>query len=80
MSAEIIPFPKGRVHLDRDIVEALEKLAMCEATIADGIAANEPHKVRIGEIMRDWWEKELVRLGGVPPRCLRKDGVGGANP
>lgn len=79
MSAEIIPFPKCRVHLDPEIVEALEKLAMCEATIAAGIAANEPHKVGVGEIMRDWWEKELARLGGVPPRALRKDGVGVAD-
>jgi hypothetical protein len=60
MSAEIIPFPMGRVHRDPDVLEALEKLELCREMIATG----EPHKVAVAGIMRDWWEKELERLTG----------------
>ena len=60
MSALVIPFPQARLFRDPDVLEATEKLAMCDEMIASG----DPVKVGVAEVMRGWWLKELARLTG----------------
>jgi len=69
MSAPIIPFPAARVFRSQELIEALEKTAMCEAYLVSG----DPLKTGLGEIMLPFWEGEIVRLGGVPISALVRD-------
>ena len=70
MSAEIIQFPARRIHRHPDLIDALDRLAICD----DYEASGDPIKLITAEHLRPYWEGELARLGGVRPAFLRKDG------
>lgn len=69
MSAWIIPFPAERVHRHPDLIDALRKLEMCDEY---EVSTNSAKRAVVGT-MRQYWEEELVRLGGVPKRLLQRD-------
>lgn len=51
-----------QTHTDPDIAEAMEKIAACNAQMAQSNAAGEPWKAGAAGIILAWWEKELARL------------------
>src|SRR3546814_19642502 len=76
MACAVIPFPQNHIHRSADLIEALEKLGRAEVTAMTQGDDSESMIVRIvGEAMRDVWEREVRRLGGVPTDMLKRDGV-----
>src|SRR3546814_16142515 len=76
MACAVIPFPQNHIHRSADLIEALEKLGRAEVTAMTQGDDSESMIVRIvGEAMRDFWERAVRRLGGVPTDMLKRDGV-----
>lgn len=69
MMAQILPFPAERIHRHPDLIDALEKLEMCD----EYEVSDNPAKRAVVGTMRRYWEEELVRLGGVPKHLLQRD-------
>ena len=70
MNADIIPFPAGRIVRHPDLIDALDRLALCDEYELSG----DPIKRIAAEHMRPLWEERLAAHGGVRPALLRKDG------
>lgn len=66
---EVIQFPTRSIYRSQDVVEALEKLALCESYDLSG----GPMKVKVARGMRAFWEGELIRLDGVPANPRKHD-------
>lgn len=71
MTARIIDFPAARVVRHPDLIDALEKLDLIDQYDVSG----DRVKMVVAVPMRDYWEAELVRLGGVPRDRLTRDGL-----
>ena len=69
--AQIIDFPPARVVRHPDLIETFEKLEMLD----EYDISRDPVKLAVAGPMRDFWEGELARLGGVPRDRLVRDGV-----
>ena len=67
--AQIIPFPAERIYRHPDLIDALEKLQLCD----EYEASDNPMRRAVVGPMREYWEQEFVRLGGVPKRLLQHD-------
>ncbi|GHH16138.1 hypothetical protein GCM10008023_19800 [Sphingomonas glacialis] len=69
--AQIIEFPQGRVFRHPDLIDALEKLEMIDEYETSG----DQLKIAVAGPMREFWEREFIRMGGVPRDQLKRDGV-----
>lgn len=69
--AQIIDFPAARVVRHPDLIDALEKLELLDQYETSG----DPLKIVVAGPMREFWEDEFARLGGVPLDRLKRDGV-----
>ena len=70
MSAQIIPFPAKRIRRHPALIEALDRLALCDEYELSG----DRIKQIAAEHIRPLWEARLTAHGGVGPALLRKDG------
>ena len=69
--AQIIDFPAARVVRHPDLIETFEKLELLD----EYDMSRDPAKLAVAGPMREYWEAELTRLGGVPGDRLVRDGV-----
>ena len=69
MTALIVPFPAVRVHRHPDLIDALEKLEMCDEY---EVSTNPAKRAVVGS-MRRYWESRFADLGGVPTHLLKRD-------
>lgn len=69
--AQIIDFPVARIFRHPDLIDALEKLEMIDEYETSG----DPIKIAVAGPMRDFWEDEFARMGGVPRDRLLRDGL-----
>ena len=69
--AYIIDFPAARIVRHPDLIETFEKLEMLD----EYDMSRDPVKLAVAGPMREYWESELARLGGIPRDRLVRDGV-----